>query len=120
MNTIRDAARQSTCRKRVTVCVIFDVDGNPLACESNRCDPPEGQCTRVARSDGQAQYPSESGCRWQHAEQRAVAALSESARPVRALLCGHDFPCPDCESALRAVGVTHIDVEPTLFGTGLR
>lgn len=121
MNTVATAAAESTCRKRVTVCVIYDEAGRALACESNRCDPPNGECTRMGVVNGKEGYPSTSTCNWSHAEARAVAALFLGWGPERtAVLYGHDFVCPDCEAALRAAGVTKIHVVPQTQGVGVR
>lgn len=110
MKTIATARAESTCQKRATVCVIYDVDDDILACESNRCAPPNGICVRIGVSNTKADYPVESSCNWTHAEQRAVAALPRGSRPHRALLFGHDFYCDACETALRAAGVVVLEV----------
>jgi deoxycytidylate deaminase len=120
MNSVSTAAAESTCRKRVTVCAIYDAAGNTLACESNRCEPPNGQCTRMVVVNGKEGYPSTSTCNWSHAEQRAAKAVPEGAQATTAVLYGHDFLCGDCEAALKAIGVTTIHIVPASHGVGVR
>lgn len=116
-----EAALESTCRKRVVVCELYDIHGKLIACESNRCDPPGGQCTRMGVVNGQADYPAESTCNWTHAEIMALQAVGSSNAPHRAVIYGHDFPCPRCEASLRAAGVVVIEVENRgLAGVGTR
>lgn len=114
-----DAVAASTCLKRVVVCELYDERGRLLATESNRCSPPDGICARLGQRDQQAAYPVESSCGWEHAEQRALAALYNDDAPHRAVIYGHDFPCPDCERSLRAAGVMLFDVQQAP-DTGLR
>lgn len=120
------AAFESTCQKRVTVCAIFDAGGDLLAAESNRCEPGEassGKCTRLMRSDEREAYPLESDCNWTHAEIMAVRSLTSGRIPYRAVIFGHDWPCPACELALFEAGVEKIEVEPARrpdVGIGLR
>lgn len=106
------AAAVSTCAKRVTVCVILDALGNVLSCESNRCSPPGGVCSRLGVSNTKENYPAES-CNWQHAERRALSALPAGSVPTKAVLLGHDFYCDDCERALRERGITELEISPT-------
>jgi hypothetical protein len=120
MKTTEQAIAESTCRKRVTLCVIYDARGTVLACESNRCAPPNGECTRMSVANGKADYPSTSTCNWSHAEQRAAQAVPVGSVPTVAVLYGHDFVCGDCEAALKAIGVTTINVVPNSEGVGVR
>lgn len=110
----REVAGESTCQKRVTVCTLLE----PLehgwllvACESNRCEPDGGTCHRLGTKDAQATYPADSQCNWTHAEIRAIAAIPPDTKPTRAVIFGHDFPCPSCEAALRAAGIERIEVD---------
>ena len=114
------AAGDSTCQKRVTVCEIYDVDGNLLACESNRCSPIGGVCHRLGIQSVKEGYPSVSTCNWDHAEARAVAALPADSRPYRAVLYGHEFLCGDCEVKVRGAGVDVIEIVPETPNTGVR
>lgn len=118
MKTFKQATAESTCLKRVTVCELYAADGTLLARESNRCDPPDGKCQRIAVSNQQAEYPESSTCNWTHSESMALQAVGQ-ARPTRAVIYGHDFPCPSCERALRVKGVTAIEVVPAAEGCGL-
>lgn len=122
MKTLSQAAKESTCQKRIVVCILYDASGTPLAVESNRCSPAGGTCQRVGISNGQADYPVESTCNWTHAEIMALNALPKDAKPYAAVVYGHDFPCPTCEKALRAAGIEHIMAEnsPELRTVGLR
>lgn len=116
----RVVAGESTCLKRVTVCQLLERHAPDnsydrdwwliVASESNRCEPPGGVCSRLGKRDGQSDYPSESPCNWTHAEIRALAAIPTGTNPTRAIIYGHDFPCPDCERALRAAGITDIEI----------
>lgn len=119
---VAEEAAQSTCQKRVTVCVISGAFGRVLAVESNRCAPEGGKCHRLGVVQGKAGYPSDSTCNWQHAERRAVNALGPTDKARRAEIYGHDFPCDDCEQALRRAGVKDITCIPLLDGgiVGLR
>lgn len=110
MTSFEQAVTESTCRKRIVVCELYDAEGTLLARASNRCNPPGGICARMERQDGQATYPTHSECGWTHAEVMAVAALTAGISPTRAILYGHDFPCPACEDALRKAGVIDIEV----------
>jgi deoxycytidylate deaminase len=79
-----------------------------LAFESNRCDPPDGICRRIGRTDARELYPVESECNWTHAEIMALRALDENAKPVKAVIYGHNFACPSCEAALHSAGINQI------------
>lgn len=118
MKSWNEVAAESTCLKRITVCELFDADGILLARESNRCDPPDGKCCRLGTQNGQADYPSHSDCRWTHAEVMALRACK--GKPGHAVVYGHDFVCPDCDTALRAAGVGVITVFPKREGVGIR
>ena len=114
-------AQQSTCQKRVTLCVIYDRNGRVLAADSNRCAPPDGVCQRLGVVQQKENYSTES-CNWEHAEARAVAYAMKYARsaPHRAVLYGHDFICDACENALKSIGVVEFDIIPEAPGCGLR
>ncbi len=105
---------ESTCLKRVTVCELYAADGSLLARESNRCDPPNGLCCRIGVSNGKSDYPSHTNCNWTHAE--VMALRSCEGVPVKAIIYGHDFACPDCEDKLKARGVTSIEMVPERCG----
>lgn len=117
---IRAAAGESTCLKRVTVCVLLDDAQTVIACESNRCDPPNGICQRLARKDQQETYPVTSSCNWTHAEIRAIRSAPWDAVPSVARIYGHEWPCPTCEEALRNNGIERIEVFPGFAHVGLR
>lgn len=119
MKSFNQAAKESTCLKRVTVCEIYS-DFVLLARESNRCEPPNGECSRLGLSNAKSEYPSSCSCSWKHAEIRAIAALPSNCSPELAIIFGHDFPCPDCEGALRKAGVKRIAICPDAVGCGLR
>jgi deoxycytidylate deaminase len=117
---VQIAALNSTCLKRAVVCVLYDEAGRLVVARSNRCNPPDSVCARMGVRQGQEGYPVDSECNWTHAEIRAVAAIPPGVKVVRAVLYGHGFPCAACEAALRAAGVTEIQVVPEGHGTGLR
>jgi deoxycytidylate deaminase len=110
MKTIEQAAAESTCLKRITVCEIYDEMSNLLARESNRCEPPGGVCCRMGVVSAKEGYPEHSTCNWTHAEEMAIRALLDRSEPHVAVIYGHDFPCPSCEAKLRAAGVEHIEM----------
>lgn len=114
-----EISKESTCLKRVTLCVLYDESGRFLAAASNRCDPPGGKCQRVGISQQKESYAIES-CNWTHAEIRAIEALPQGSRPKAAFLYGHDFICDSCENALRKVGVDSFTVVGEKYGAGLR
>lgn len=116
---VQKAAAESTCQKRITVCVIYDKEGNILVVESNRCEPEGGICERLKVVEEKKNY-SEKSCNWMHAEIRAVARLFEVNKPYRAVLYGHEFFCINCEKALREAGVEVFEVASNGCGTGLR
>lgn len=116
MNTITQAASQSTCEKRVTVCVLLDANDTVLACESNQCQTP---CQRLSQVTSKSSYPTAT-CDTDHAELRALRALKPGDRPVRSVLYGHAFYCESCEQALRACGVGTLELGPPWEGCGLR
>lgn len=117
-----EAAKQSTCQKRVVVCSLYDQYGNLLACESNRCAPPGGKCTRLGVESQQRGYPAESTCNWEHAEARALRALPEGAQVHRLVLTGHTFICQSCSDLFEQAGMTNVVVAivPEEEGCGLR
>ena len=119
MKTIEQAAAESTCLKRVVVCEIYDGQGELLARESNRCNPPDGKCCRMGAVSVQSGYPEASDCMWTHAEEMAILSLPDRSSPTRATVYGHSFPCPPCERKLRAAGVKDIYVARH-EATGLR
>jgi deoxycytidylate deaminase len=67
-------------------------------------------------------YALVSSCNWAHAEIRALASVPPGAKPTKAVIYGHDFPCPYCEIALRAAGIKNIEINKDKYkGTvGLR
>lgn len=118
---VQVVANESTCHKRVTVCLIFDANGVVVASEANRCNPPGGKCQRLCVSQGKGEYPSDSTCNWEHAERRAAGMVrADAERPLSAIVYGHDFACADCEALLKSIGVKEILIQASGFGTGLR
>lgn len=115
LRSFRKVSQESTCQKRVTVCELLERHRSGawqvVARESNRCEPLGGACHRMGRADLQALYPETSECNWIHAERMAIAAIPPGRRPTRAIIYGHDFPCPPCEAALRAAGVDRIEID---------
>src|SRR4051812_42473278 len=87
--TVEQAATESTCLKRVTVCEILDANRNVLACESNRCSPPDGKCCRMGLVSVKDGYPEYSSCRWTHAEEMSINSLPPESQPVVAVVYGH-------------------------------
>lgn len=120
MKSLATVAAESTCLKRVTVCTILDRAGDVISMESNRCNPPNGQCARLGLSQDKPDYSTQCTCNWEHAEVRAIAALDKDAVPSRAIVCGHEFCCPACEKALNGIGITDIEVVPDAPCTGVR
>lgn len=108
--SLQVAASESTCAKRVTVCALYDGEGNLLAVESNRCSPPGRVCGRLDVANTKQDYPSTASCNWEHAERRALAALPAGSAPRQAVLHGHDFYCNECEAALVAAGVVNLTI----------
>lgn len=101
---LETAKLESTCQKRITICEIYDAQGNLLSRESNRCSP-EGECHRLGVLQDKENYDETSDCNWVHAEIMAIKALPDGAKPTSAVLKGHDFICTPCEKALWEVGV---------------
>lgn len=110
LSRIKQAISESTCQKRVTVCVIMDANWNVLSIGSNRCDPEGGTCHRLGISQDKSNYDTHSHCNWTHAEIRAIETLKEGAEAYEAVLYGHDFYCNGCEEELRKVGVRKFTV----------
>ena len=110
MRTLEEVKAESTCQKRVTICEIFDKEGNLLSRESNRCSPDGGICHRLEVNQGKDNYDVNSQCNWHHAEQRAVSLLPIGSNAYRSVLYGHSFYCDACESALRGSGVEILDI----------
>ncbi len=119
MKQIGEAAKESTCQKRITVCVIYDKEGSILACESNRCSPDNGICERLGIVQNKEGY-GEKNCNWTHAEVMATKALPKNSKPYRAIVYGHDFICIPCEKVLHEYGIEKIEIIPSGYGTGLR
>lgn len=115
MNTVEQAKCESTCQKRITVCEIYDRDGNLLSCESNRCDPVGGTCHRLGLVQDKANYDINSHCNWTHAEINAVNHLPPNSEPYRSIIYGHTFYCDNCENALRACGVKILEMAIPVF-----
>jgi deoxycytidylate deaminase len=107
VKTIEQVKAESTCLKRITICEIYDLFGNLLARESNRCNPPGGVCGRMGVVQNKKNYDKESTCNWTHAEINAINALPEGSKPYSAIVLGHSFLCDNCEQALKKVGVQH-------------
>jgi deoxycytidylate deaminase len=110
MKTFLEVKLESTCQKRVTVVEIFDKEGKLLSRESNRCDPNNGECSRIGVVQNKDNYDVHSTCNWTHAEIMAIQALPEGSKPYMAVLYGHSFYCTPCEQALRDVGVVEFKV----------
>jgi len=104
MKTIEQVKTESTCLKRVTVCEIYDDKNNLLARESNRYNPPNGNCVRIGLVQSKENYDKES-CNWTHAEINAIKALPPESEPYKAVIIGHSFFCDNCETELKKVGV---------------
>ena len=120
---IKTLAKTSTCLKRSVVCVILDQNDNVLGFGANYCAPDNGICPRLGIYQNKAEY-SDFSCNWEHAEVRAVKSISDQAIlngrvPMKAIVVGHDFCCPNCEETLKRLGVT-AEVIPTGYGTGLK
>ena len=92
----------ATCQKRVVICVLFDKDGSVVACESNRCSPPNGVCPRLDLVTNKENYPP-NHCNSEHAEVRALKLAKRM--PTHAVLIGHKFFCDDCERLLKSYGI---------------
>ena len=116
---VRKAASESTCQKRVTVCMILDFFGSVLSCESNRCDPDGDVCARLGVEQNKKNY-SGYECNSVHAEVMAIKALPQGTRPHKAVLYGHKFFCDDCEQRLNEVGVEKFEQFDEGYGTGPR
>ena len=101
---------ESTCKKRITVCEIYDKDYNLLSRESNRCDPEKGICSRVGVIQKKQNYEIHSQCNWTHAEIRAINSLPSESKPYVSILYGHEFYCDTCEDALKAAGVEKLQI----------
>ena len=102
---------ESTCQKRIVVCELYDIDGNLLARESNRCDPSGGTCHRLGATQSKESYDVESECNWTHAEIMALNSLAKDAKPYKSIIYGHEFYCPTCEAALKKAGVQILEVK---------
>lgn len=111
MKSFEQASQESTCQKRITVCEIYDAEGNLLSRESNRCNPTGGICTRLGLVQSKTNYDVESTCNWTHAEINAIKSLKESDKPHKAIIYGHTFFCDACENALRSVGVKELEIK---------
>lgn len=109
VKTYTEAVQESTCRKRLVICEIYNEAGELLARESNRCDPEGGKCRRIGVVQGKQDYPYESECNWTHAEIMAIRALPPDATPKSAVIYGHEFACNSCQSALSAAGVEYVE-----------
>ena len=105
MKTLEQAAGESTCQKRKTICDIYDKDGNLLSRESNRCAPTGGVCHRLGVVQNKENYDKESSCNWTHAEINAINNLPAGSAPYKSVLYGHSFYCDNCENALKGAGV---------------
>jgi hypothetical protein len=110
MKSIQEVYKESTCQKRVTIVELYDVEGNLLSRESNRCSPEGGVCHRLEVTQSKDNYDIHSHCNWIHAEIMAIQSLPENSKPYRAVLFGHDFYCDACETALKKVGVGIFDI----------
>lgn len=110
MKSFEQASAESTCQKRITICEIYDVEGNLLSRESNRCNPTGGICHRLGVVQQKTNYDTGSACNWLHAEMNAIAHLKEG-KPYRAVIYGHTFFCNSCENALRSVGVKELEIK---------
>lgn len=110
MKSFDTVKNESTCLKRQVVCELYDIDDNLLSRESNRCNPPDGICSRIGLKQPKNNYDVESTCNWTHAEIMALKALKSDAKPYRAMLTGHDFFCNECEKALIKAGVVEFQI----------
>lgn len=108
MRTVQEVASESTCMKRKVVCELLDATGARIEIESNRCSRLGGACVRLGVVSEREGYPLHSECNWTHAEIMALNAMT--AKPDRAVIYGHNFPCPACEAGLRQAGVTEIEM----------
>lgn len=102
---------ESTCQKRKTVCELYDVVGNLLARESNRCEPEGGVCYRLGVVQNKANYDTSSNCNWTHCEMNALKNLPKGAKPHKAVLYGHNFYCDKCETALKLAGIKIFEIK---------
>lgn len=111
---ILEAVTRSTCQKRITVCVIYDRDGDVLSVESNRCDPEGGRCHRMGLIQTKGDYDTTSQCNWTHAEMMALKSLPEGSKPYCAVIYGHTFLCDPCEQSLKEAGVEIFETKELL------
>jgi deoxycytidylate deaminase len=102
---------ESTCKKRKVVCELYDIDGNLLIRESNRCSPNNGICCRLNINQDKNNYDAESSCNWIHAEINAINNLQIGLIPFKAVVYGHSFFCDNCEKELRKIGVVEFIVK---------
>lgn len=114
MKDFNEVIAESTCQKRITVCEIYDKEYKLLSRESNRCNPPNGICTRVDVIQTKENYDRNSNCNWTHAEVRSLSALKVEDKPYLSILYGHDFYCDSCEKALREAGVEILEIDKFL------
>lgn len=114
VRSFEEVVAESTCQKRVTVCEIFDADGNLLSRESNRCNPKDHICQRLGVTQNKQNYDTESTCNWTHAEINAITKLPKDSKPYRAIIYGHSFYCDPCENALRSIGCKILEIQPVV------
>lgn len=125
MNSVKShvvAASQSTCQKRLVICEIYDINGQLIARESNRCKPGDEGCHRLKKSQDKENYSEESDCGWIHAEINAIESAKKNAKdaiPYRAILYGHNFICFACEKALNEFGVYKFNIIPEHYPEAL-
>jgi hypothetical protein len=112
MNSFYKVMRESTCKKRVTICEIYDIDNNLLSRESNRCNPDNGVCARLGVIQSKENYDVHSHCNWTHAEINAIKSLPLDCKPHKIILYGHNFLCDNCEQELRKIGVVDFEISP--------
>jgi deoxycytidylate deaminase len=101
---------ESTCQKRAVVCVLVSKEGRVVSSGANRCDPPDGVCSRLELVQNKENYDTTSSCNWSHAEVQAISNLPEGYKPYRAILKGHEFYCDPCEQSLKAIGVVEFEI----------
>lgn len=101
---------ESTCQKRAVVCILVSKEGKVVSSGANRCDPPDGVCSRLGLIQNKENYDVESTCNWSHSEIQAIKNLPQGYKPYKAILKGHEFYCQPCEDALRAIGVEVFEI----------
>lgn len=103
-------ATESTCQKRAVVCILVSKEGRVVSSGANRCDPPDGVCSRLGLIQNKENYDTASTCNWSHSEVQALNNIPIGLKPYKAILKGHDFYCTPCENRLKAAGVVEFEI----------